>query len=882
MRKLSDMPIQNLGSTPESSIRVSTGARGLSEPSALNESRDTLQAVMDAVPAMINVKDTDYRYILMNVYQAKMYGVSTHEAVGKTAAELIGDKHGAYTQALDREVVESGQPRPFFEESFLDIQGSRYTLLTTKVPLRDEKNRVVGIVTVSLDITARKVADETVRQSEAKAQQTMTLLTNAIESMNDGFVLIDHNDRLLLCNQRYRDLYSEVNDILVAGTHLDDIITAYASRIGLYTDPEVQREFVESRRAAWKGGYPMIEPAGDGRWVETRDQVTEDGQWIGIRIDVTERKQAEDALEQSEQRYRSLFEAAPISLWEADWSDVRSLIDDLRIDNGEQLNAVFEQQPEILSTAAASIRLLDVNKATLSLYHCDNKQQFIDEFHQRLRTSPSKELADQIISFNKERLRVTSEGEDARLDGNRFHVRVTVEIPEEHRNDWSRVFGAIEDITEAKALSRQLQYQAAHDSLTGLVNRREFENRLAHTLEISDPGHAEHALCYLDLDQFKVINDTCGHVAGDELLRRLGQLLSRQVRKQDMLARLGGDEFGVLLEHCSMDEAQRVANALRGTIEDFRFIWDQQSFSIGVSIGVVPIQGPGQTVSDILSAADAACYAAKDRGRNRIHVYHEEDVELARRHGEMRWVARLQKALEEDRFELAKQPIVPTSSSAVEGPHYEFLVRMRDEKGETVPPGAFLAAAERYNLSVRLDQWVVREAFRLLAADVEHLRELFLGSINLSGLSLADEEFLQFVIAELEEREIPPEKICFEITETAAIANLMGATHFIETLRELGCRFSLDDFGSGLSSFAYLKNLPVDFLKIDGVFVRDIVDDPIDRELVRAISEIGHVMGKRTIAEFVESRTILTVLKDLGVDYAQGYAMGEPVLVEKG
>lgn len=330
-----------------------------------------------------------------------------------------------------------------------------------------------------------------------------------------------------------------------------------------------------------------------------------------------------------------------------------------------------------------------------------------------------------------------------------------------------------------------------------------------------------------------------------------------------------------------MHEAERVANALRRTIEDFRFVWEKQVFGIGVSIGVVPIQGAGQTVSSILSAADAACYAAKDRGRNRIHIYHEGDVELARRHGEMRWVTRIQTALEENRFELARQPIVSLSDSADADSHYELLLRMRDEDGDIVLPDAFLPAAERYNLSVRLDRWVVREAFRLLTSDPKHLERLFLCSINLSGVSLADEDFLIFVTTELASTGLPPGKVCFEITETAAIANLSGAMRFMEVLRRVGCRFALDDFGSGLSSFAYLKSLPVDFLKIDGVFVKDIIEDPIDRELVRSINEIGHVMGKRTIAEFVESKEILAVLGEIGVDYVQGFELGKPKLLPR-
>jgi diguanylate cyclase (GGDEF)-like protein len=596
---------------------------------------------------------------------------------------------------------------------------------------------------------------------------------------------------------------------------------------------------------------------------------------------MTEQREAQAALEQSEQRYRSLFEAAPISLWEEDWSEVRNLVDALRDDGVTDVSAAMRERPELLERASAGIKVLDVNDATLKIYQADSKQALIDEYHRRLRTSPWPNLVEGLQCLLNGARRVTTESEDLRLDGSRFHVRTTMEVPEGHAHDWRRVFAAVEDITEARALSQQLRFQAAHDALTGLVNRREFENRLERALKSAEDGRSQHALCYLDLDQFKIINDTCGHVASDELLGRLGRVLAQQVRRQDTLARLGGDEFGVLLENCSMHVAERVANALRRGIEDFRFAWDGQVFGIGVSIGVVSIEGRGQTVSSILSAADAACYAAKDRGRNRIHIYREGDVDLARRHGEMRWVTRIQTALEENRFELARQPIVSLSTASGSDTHYELLVRMRDEDGNLVLPEAFLPAAERYNLSVRLDRWVIREAFRLLTLDPDHLERLFLCSINLSGVSLADEDFLIFVTTELASTGLPPDKICFEITETAAIANLPGAMRFIEVLRRIGCRFALDDFGSGLSSFAYLKSLPVDFLKIDGVFVKDIVEDPIDRELVRSINEIGHVMGKRTIAEFVESDEILAVLSGIGVDYAQGFELGKPELLPK-
>lgn len=881
MRKTTDIDVQSPDDGRDRGTRSRSRVTGLSGAAALSESRETLQAVIDAVPAMVNVKGTDFRYILMNSFQADLYGVTSELAVGKTATELLGDVYGSYTESLDGKVVETGKPLPYFEEQFRDVHDVARTLLTTKVALRDRSGKVIGIVTVSLDISRRKDAEQALRQSETKARETMSMLTNAIESMNDGFIVLDSDDRPLLYNQRYRDMYPHMVDLLDAGMPLNELVAACVERAGHYPKSDERENFVRERIAAWKNGITMVEAGQDGRWIETRDHKTENGQLVGIRIDVTERREAEAALEQSEQRYRSLFQAAPISLWEEDWSQVKTLVDELRDEGVTDLGAAFRDRPELLARAAAGIRILDVNDATLKIYHVDDKQQLIDEHHKRLLTPPWPTLLEELQYLTSGQRKVTTESEDVRLDGTRFHIRTTMEVPQAHEHDWRRVFAAVEDITEARALSQQLRFQASHDALTGLVNRREFENRLERALKAAESDRGEHAVCYLDLDQFKIINDTCGHVAGDELLRRLGRVLAQQVRSQDTLARLGGDEFGVLLENCSMHVAERVANALRRTIEDFRFAWQKQVFGIGVSIGVVPIEGPGQTVSSILSAADAACYAAKDRGRNRIHIYRHGDVELARRHGEMRWVTRIQTALEENRFELARQPIVPLSEAADEDTHYELLLRMRDEDGNIVLPDAFLPAAERYDLSVKLDRWVVREAFRQLTRDTGHLQKLFLCSINLSGVSLADEDFLIFVTTEFATTGLPPSKVCFEITETAAIANLAGAMRFIEVLRRLGCRFALDDFGSGLSSFAYLKSLPVDFLKIDGVFVKDIVEDAIDRELVRAINEIGHVMGKQTIAEFVESKEILTALAEIGVDYVQGYELGKPTLLPR-
>ncbi|MGE0483018.1 MAG: EAL domain-containing protein [Gammaproteobacteria bacterium] len=420
----------------------------------------------------------------------------------------------------------------------------------------------------------------------------------------------------------------------------------------------------------------------------------------------------------------------------------------------------------------------------------------------------------------------------------------------------------------------QLSYQARHDALTGLLNRAAFERHLQALVPVAADSTVEHAFFFLDLDQFKIVNDTCGHNAGDELLRQLAGVILGEIRRSDTLARLGGDEFAVLVENCSIDQASRAAHAIRNAVQDYKFHWEDRVFRVGVSIGVAAVDQSVANVAELLQRADAACYMAKELGRNRIHVYQSDDESIARLQGEMQWVTRIQKALEEDRLVLFAQPIAPLRGDMAS--HHEILVRLVNDQGDMVPPGAFLPAAERYNLIGAVDRWVVGRTLRVLA-DYPHLvgADGFV-SINLSGQSLADDQLLEFIETELRRGGIPGRNLCFEITETATISNLNVARAFMARLKSFGCRFALDDFGSGLSSFGYLKTLNVDYLKIDGVFVKDIVDDPIDHAMVRSINEIGQVMGMRTIAEFVENDEIKGMLREIGVDYAQGYGVGRP------
>ncbi|MFA5982497.1 MAG: EAL domain-containing protein [Methylococcaceae bacterium] len=432
----------------------------------------------------------------------------------------------------------------------------------------------------------------------------------------------------------------------------------------------------------------------------------------------------------------------------------------------------------------------------------------------------------------------------------------------------------LEDVTESLLLTEELSFQATHDSLTQLINRHEFDRRLERVIMSALEPESEHALCYMDLDQFKMVNDTCSHMAGDELLRQISYQLSQVIRKRDTLARLGGDEFAILMEHCSLEQAQRTTQRIHEMIEQFQFHWEDKSFRVGVSIGLVLINDQNGRADVCLKQADMACYMAKEAGRNRTHIYREDDKAFLQHHGEITWVERINRALDHDLFCLYTQAIIPLKQDS--GEHCEVLVRMVDQDDYIGAPDSFFPAAERYQLAAKIDRWVIRNTFVQFTQQAQRLCKLSLCSINLSGLSINDPHLPGYIEEQFNLTGMPTDKVCFEITESAVIANLSNATDFIGRLKQLGCKFSMDDFGGGLSSFAYLKSLPVDFIKIDGFFVKDIEHDLVDFAMVKSINEIGQVMGKKTIAEFVENAGILQILQELKVDYVQGYHIGKP------
>ncbi|MDJ0907079.1 MAG: EAL domain-containing protein [Woeseiaceae bacterium] len=669
---------------------------------------------------------------------------------------------------------------------------------------------------------------------------------------NDGIWDFDGESKRINLSRRWRAMLGYALDD-------EDVLLDWYGLVHPSDMSQVQskmKEHLAGNSDYFESVHRMRHQNGDWRWMSSRAKAVMDEKGrllrlLGVEVDITERKLYEEALFREK-------ESAQITL---------QSIGDGVITTDAQSNV------EYINPVAEELTGWKVD---------DGSGRGIDEIFRGFHEETCEPLENPMAVAIRRNRAIKSVRPTLliRKDGNELYVESTASPIRDGKGNVTGGVLVFHDVSESRELNRRLSYHASHDILTGLVNRREFENRLERALKSAKAREASYAVCYLDLDQFKIVNDSCGHSAGDALLGQLGALLKSKIRWRDTLARLGGDEFGVLLESCSLEEAMQTAESLRMAISDYRFMWEDRSFRLGVSIGVVPITADNDDVAGLLSAADSACAAAKEAGRNRIHSFQENDIDLMRRRREMQWAARINTALEENRFELFRQTIQPLQAEE-EGAHYEILLRMRDENGGIISPGLFIEAAERYGITPSIDRWVIRTAFRWLVSEADERERLSLCSINLSGQSLADDKFLPFVTDQFRMSGLDATKICFEITETAAIASYSQANRFINALKELGCKFALDDFGTGLSSFGYLKHFPVDFLKIDGSFVKEILHDPIDREMVRSINEIGHLTQKKTIAEFAENEEIITMLRGMGIDYAQGYGVSEPKRVTR-
>jgi diguanylate cyclase (GGDEF)-like protein/PAS domain S-box-containing protein len=785
----------------------------------------------------------DYRkekYLTVSEEFARLYGYTREEFLARFDHL---DKEFELIYPADRDAYRAACQKDIPAESSQGVtlrvvrrDGEvRYLMHSCKHVLGASGERSQSLVTVQ-DITDRKRVEEALENSHALYRQA--------EYMgNMGHWSWDHaTDRMDSCSEQFARIF----DMSVSGAIA--YFRSFGAKMKLVHPEDRERffqAFVECDRTR-KGleiEYRIITQSGNLRHVCLRSERVYDAQGTLLRSfgtvqDISERIHTEQELMTQSQITSNMAEGAML-------------------------------------VRASDSTIVYVNPAFESMFGYETGE-LIGEHVSRLDAAADMSLQEASGELIDERNSLaTWRGEicNLRKDGTDFWCSVNLSVFDhpEFGKVWISVHS---DTTERRQAEMNLSYQASHDLLTGLINRREFELRAERLITTTRKSKGEHALCFMDLDQFKIVNDTCGHTAGDELLQQLSQVLRDTVRKRDTLARLGGDEFGVLMEHCTLQQAQRAADALLERVADFQFSWEGQSFRLGASIGLVSISDTTTHLTELMRQADAACYMAKDLGRNRIHVYLPEDSDLARRHGEMQWVARIDQALEEERFTLYAQEIVPLEASAER--QFELLLRLVGLDGKIIPPKAFLPAAERYDLVDKLDTWVVRHAFALMNAHPGFIEQAHRVSINLSGHSLSNSKFLTSLIEQIDEFDIDASRVCFEITETAAISNLNMATSFIARLKQLGCQFALDDFGSGLSSFAYLKYLPVDYLKIDGMFVKDMVVDPIDYAMVKSINEIGHVMGMKTIAEFVESDAIREKLLEIGIDCVQGYGIEKP------
>lgn len=748
-------------------------------------------------------------------------------------------------------------------QSIIDEHGIR---AAWSFPLHGEQGRIIGTLDVYLDQERQPKTDEL-----DKLSRMARLAGIAIKRELDEL-------RLKSSESRYRGLFESVVDGVYIASRDGDIITvnpALVDMLGydsvedlkqagrttvLYVNPvDRERVFARLEEEGIVKNFEFRLRRKDGEEIvvleNSRAIYDDDGVIVaheGTITDITDRKQAETRVFEEKERAQVTLQSIGDGVIT---TDADGLID--------YLNPVAQ---ELTGWEARSARGKPISEI-MTIVHQHTRATVENPLSRCLNEGRVITLAENSVLINNEGAEVPIQDSAAPI-----------------RDRMGNIIGAVmvfHDVSKESRLFRQLSYQASHDALTGLINRSEFENCLVTAIDEVKVNHEHtHALLYLDLDQFKVVNDTFGHIAGDELLRQVAELVQSNIRSTDILARLGGDEFAILLERCAEDRAMEVAEAIRDAIEAYRFNWQDAFTSARCSLGVVMVTHESTDAASLMSSADVACYSAKDMGRNQVHLYQDSDA--AMRHEEMKWVSRITSAVDDKRLELFYQPIIGIGQeNANSRGHYELLLRMRDENGEIVSPDQFIPAAERYNLMSTLDRWVIREALSQLAdrnpeADNAH----FTLAINLSGTSLSEDRFLDFVVDELQKQKLPNGAICFEITETAAISNLSRVVHFMQALKKLGCKFSLDDFGSGLSSFTYLKNLPVDYLKIDGQFIRNVAEDPVDESMVKAINEVGQAMGIETIAERVETKEVLDKLSEIGVEYAQGYYIARPTSVQ--
>ncbi|MEM7082284.1 MAG: EAL domain-containing protein [Pseudomonadota bacterium] len=603
----------------------------------------------------------------------------------------------------------------------------------------------------------------------------------------------------------------------------------------------------------------MLNRDGSGFWVEVSDTIIDyEGEpaILSAMFDITHRREEEQLMQAARDRAEVTLASITDGVLT---TDLEGLIDYV---NDAAVAMIGLPRSDIIGRPlTASVNLVDET----------DRKPFADPVDTALREGRKINLGRKAMMLS--------------ADGAEHFVEVTVnpltlgedqDPASTHVNAQAGCVVVLHDVTELRGLAKQMSYQASHDALTGLTNRREFERRVGELVDASHEDNTTHIICYMDLDRFKAVNDTSGHAAGDNMLRQVAKIIREQVRDSDMVARLGGDEFGMLLVGCPLEKARQIADDVCAAVRDYRFFWRDQVFSVGVSIGLVEIGHESGTIEDVIAAADSACYVAKQQGRSQVHVYSAKDEAVARHKGEIAWLQQLQHALKDDGFIIYAQPIVAMDLRRQGGLGIEILLRMRNHRGQLVAPSEFLEAAHRYNLMPAIDRWVVLNTLTALGSEGLPLESGSRCTINLSGQTLSDNQFLEFVVECMDECGVLPEMLCFEVKESSVITNMSQAQRFIAVLHSMGCQFALDNFGTGLGSFANLKNLKMDYLKIDGEFSRNIAHDKINQAMVTAIVKLARSLDIQVIAEKVDSKDSLDTLRYIGVDFAQGYYMGEP------
>ena len=675
---------------------------------------------------------------------------------------------------------------------------------------------------------------------------------NLIEGSIQG-ILIHRNWTPLFLNRAYAAIlgYDSPEELMALGS--------VGNHIAPY-ERERRRRYMEARMSgrAAPSQYEFDALRKHGAIV-TLQNVVSVVKWDGARaiqstiIDVTERRRAEEGLRWSEQRFRDFADTAADWFWELD-AELR-------------LSYLSERYQEITGNSAQTLLGLAHREWLAAI--CPDTKTTRAHSEQLESHSPFHNLELEIIGVNSEL---------------RMHI-ISGKPVFDQASTFQGYRGTGRDVTGSHRMSRQLAHQASHDSLTGLANRREFEDRLGRVLDAARSGNGDHALCYLDLDQFKVVNDACGHIAGDHLLKQVSSLLRTQMRQRDLLARLGGDEFGVIIEHCSFEQAERITENLRKAICSFDFVWRGASFQIGASFGLVPISRTAQNVADVLSAADSACYLAKEHGSNRIHVCSSNDLELARQRQEAHWLTRIKKALDDDLFFLGLQPIVPlndppAASDTAGRQSFELYLRMRDDQGRDIPATVFLPAAERYHIAPELDRWALQQVLHWLAEDPKRLGNILHCCVDLTAASLRNDEFVDGAVALLNASGVPADRMCFGLPEAILLNGNSASSHFIDFMRERGAHISVNGFGTGQATVRAIAQLPVDSLKLHADIVNDVVDNPVARTLAQNLVEIARITGKQSIASWVESGAALAVLREIGVEFAVGPAIGKSLAIE--